>query len=301
MTVFELFSAFPCHQVCFSSPVTEYSHPGTSGLDNVRVGWGVVFLFCLVECKDEKEDTSLRTEHSVEEKEDAVGGDGTGSSALSAFHSTVIKEEAGGTLVTEDRISPVKNVEEDGQYCTLQAPVSTSQDSVAIDGQLHLASECGQLSDFLSDVKAVPPLSVVEFTEESTCQSGSHELCENCYPGGMEKEAKRKKSNYRNGMCAERPSTGIPGDLCRQDVCGLATRRSSKCASAPAMAQQSYKVPSVLESGSSHDRTKGRNAGILPPVRKKSRTFYSAGRYRGSHWQTVTLVMLVVLMFPSPY
>lgn len=287
--------------MCFPSPVTENSCPGTSGLDNVHVEWGVVFPFCLVECKDEKKDTSLHTEHSVEEKEDAAGGDCTGSSVLSAFHSTVIKEEVGRTLVTEDRISPVKQVQEDGRYCTLQTPVSTSQDSVAIDGQLHLASECGQLSDFLSDMKAVPPLSVVEFAGDPTCQSGSHEQCEDYYSGGMEKEAKKQKSNYRNGMCAERPSTGIPGDLCRQGVCGPATRRSSKCASAPTTAQQSYKVPSVLESGSSHDGTKGKNPGILPPVRKKSRTFYSAGRYWGTHWQTVTLVMPVVLMFPSPY
>ncbi|XP_050764225.1 homeobox protein NOBOX isoform X1 [Gymnogyps californianus] len=82
-------------------------------------------------------------------------------------------------------------------------------------------------------------------------------------------------------MCTEKASSGISGDLCRQDVCGPATCQSSKCTSASAAAQQSYKVSSLLESGSSHDGTKGKkelleNPEILPPVRKKSRTFYSA-------------------------
>lgn len=264
---------------------------------------GVVFNFFLVECKHEKEDTSLNTEHFVVDA-DAVAGHGTGSSVLSAFQSTAIKEEVEDTLGTEDRISPVKKVEEDGRYCTLQATGSTTQDSAALDGQLDLASVCGQLSNFLSDVKAVPTLSVVEFAQELTGQSGSQEQCENYYSDGIEKEAKKKKSNDRSGMCAEKASSGIPGDLCRQDVCGPATRRSSKCTSTNAAAQQSYKVSSVLESRSSHDGTKGKkelleNPEILPPVRKKSRTFYSAGRYRGTHWHTVTLVVPMVLTFLS--
>lgn len=264
----------------------------------------VVFNFFLVECQDE-EDTLLNTEHFVADAV-AVSGHGAGSSVLSACQSTAINEEVEDTLGREDRISPVKKVEEDGRYCTLQATGSTSKDSVALDGQLSLASVCGQLSDFLSDVKAVSPLSVAEFEQEPTGQSGSHEQCEGYYSDGIEKEAKKKKSNDRSGMCTEKTSSGIPGDLCRQDVCGPATRRSSKCASANAAAQQSYKVASVLESGRSHEGTKGKkelleNPETLPPVRKKSRTFYSAGRYWGTHWQTVTLVVLMALMFPSSY
>ncbi|XP_075563885.1 homeobox protein NOBOX [Pelecanus crispus] len=233
-----------------------------------------------LECEDKEEGTSLNTEHFVVDA-DAVGGHGTGSSVLSAFQSTARTEEVEDTLGTEDRISPVKKVEEDGRYCTLQATGSTSHDSAALDGQLDLASVCGRLSNFLSDVRAVPPLSVVEFAQEPTGQSGSHEQCESYYSDGIEKEAKKKKSNNRSEMCAEKASSRIPGDLCRQHMCGPATRRSSKCASANAAAQQSYKVSSVLESRSSHDGTKGKkelleNPEILPPVRKKSRTFYSA-------------------------
>ncbi|KAM9245552.1 homeobox protein NOBOX [Leptosomus discolor] len=233
-----------------------------------------------LEGKDEEQDTSLNTEHFVVDA-DAVSGHGTGSSVLAAFQSTAIKEEVRGTLVTEDRLSPVKKVEEDGRHRILQATGSVSQDSVALDGQLDLASVCGRLSNFLSDVKALPPLSVVEFAQKPTGQSGSHEQHEGYYTDGTEKEAKKKKSNNRSGIYAEKASSGIPGDLCRQDVCGPATCRSSKRASASAAAQQSYKVSSVLEYRSSRDGTKGKkellqNPEILPPVRKKSRTFYSA-------------------------
>ncbi|XP_064318222.1 homeobox protein NOBOX [Phalacrocorax carbo] len=234
--------------------------------------WGVVSLFFLVECKDEKEDALLNTEHFVVDADDV----GTGSSVLSAFQSTAVKD----TLETEDGINPLKKVEEDGRYCTLQVTGSTSHDSAAPDGQLNLASVWGGLSDFLSDMKGLSPLSVVEFAREPASQSGSREQCDSYYSDGIEKEAKKKKSNHRSGTCAEKASSGIPGDICRRDMCGPATRRSTKCTSANAAAQQSNKVSSVLESRSSHDGTKGKkelleNPEILPRVRKKSRTFYS--------------------------
>ncbi|KAK2534887.1 hypothetical protein Q9233_004006, partial [Columba guinea] len=220
----------------------------------------VVHVF-LVELQDKKEDTLLNTEHFAVDA-DAVGGHSTGSSVLSAFRSTAL-------------------VEEDGRYCTLQATGSTSQGSAALDSQLDLASVCGRLPNFLGDVKAVLPLSGVEFAQESTSQSGLHEQCESCYSDGIEKVAQKKKSNGRSGMCAEKASSGVPGDLSRQHVFGPAIHRSSQCTSANTAAQQSYKVSSVLESGISHDGAKGRkelleNPEILPSVRKKSRTLYSA-------------------------
>uniref|UniRef100_A0A672TE37 Homeobox domain-containing protein n=1 Tax=Strigops habroptila TaxID=2489341 RepID=A0A672TE37_STRHB len=197
---------------------------------------------------------------------------------LSVFQSTAIKEVE-DTLGTEDGISLIKKVE-DGRYCTLQATGSVSQESAALDGQLDIASVCGRLSNFLGDTKAVPPLSVAEFAQEPTAQSGSPEQCQSYCSDGIEKEAKKKKSN-RSGMCSDKAPGGIPGDLCRQDVCGPATRRSSKCTSASIAAQQSYNVSLVLEYGSSHDGTKGKkelpeNPAILPPVKKKLRTFYNA-------------------------
>ncbi|XP_051473575.1 homeobox protein NOBOX [Apus apus] len=215
---------------------------------------------------------------AVEEKR-AAEGLGTGSRALSACQGIAIKEVE-GTLGTRDNISPVK-LEEDGRYCTLQTTGSASQDSVALDSQFNLASVCGQPSNFLRDVRTVPLFSVVELVQEPTGQSGSPDQCESCYSDGIEKEAKKKKSNNRSGICAEKASSGILGDLCRQDVRGPAARWSFKSASANAAAQQSYKVSSALESKSSHDGIKRRkelleNPEFFPPVRKKSRTFYSA-------------------------
>ncbi|XP_033919221.1 homeobox protein NOBOX, partial [Melopsittacus undulatus] len=213
---------------------------------------------------------------------DAAGGHGTGSSMLSVFQSTAIKEVE-DNLGTEDRISFIKEVEEDGRYCTLQASGSASQASVALDGQLDLTSVCGRLSNFLSDTKAVPPLSVVEFAQEPTAQSGSYEQCQSYCSDGIEKEAKKKKSKTRNETCSNKVPGGIPEDLCRQDVCCPATHQLSKCTSGSVAAQQSCYMSSVLECGSSHDGTKGkkklfRNPVILPPVKKKIRTFYNAGQ-----------------------
>ncbi|KAM6314486.1 homeobox protein NOBOX [Podargus strigoides] len=232
------------------------------------------------ECKNKKEDTLLNTEHFVVVA-DTVGGCDAGSSVLSALQSTAIKEDVENTLGTEGRTSPAKKVEEGGRFCTLQATGSASQDSAALGSQLNLASVCGQLSNFLSDTKAMPPVSVVEFAHEPTGQSRSHEQCESYYSDGIEKEAKKKRSKKRNGVCDEKASSGIPGDLCRKDVCGPGTCWSSKRTSARAAAQQSYRVSSLLECRTCHDGTKEKkqfleNPEILPPVRKKSRTFYSA-------------------------
>ncbi|XP_027556957.1 homeobox protein NOBOX isoform X1 [Neopelma chrysocephalum] len=251
----------------------------------VWIGFWVIFFshFFLTECQDEEEDPLQCKEHFVVDA-DAVGGHGTGSSVFSAFQSTATQEEPEDTSRTEDRISPVKKVEEDGRDSTLQAAGSASQDSVVLDSQLDSALVCGQPSNSSSDMKAVSLLAVVGLKQEPTGQSGSPEHCESHHLDGTEKEAKKKKSTNRSGMCAEKAPSGIPGAPCRQDEGGPATCRSSRCAAA----QQSYKVSSVLESRSSHDATKEEKKGekgkkallenpyILPPVKKKSRTFYNA-------------------------
>ncbi|XP_067150107.1 homeobox protein NOBOX [Apteryx mantelli] len=252
------------------------------GLDNVCGDWGAGFHFLLVVFKDEKEDSSQNTEHFVVDA-DPVGEHGKGSNVLPTPQSAAIKE-VGDTLGTEEGISPVKEEEENESYCMVQATVSTSQDSAALDCQLNLASVGRQLPDFLSDMNSVPPPPVAKFAQEPTDQSGSHEQCESYSSDGIEKEAKKKKNTNKSGLCPEKTSSVIPGDLSRlaqlQHVCGLATRQSSKCASANTAAQQSYKVSSVLEAGNSRDGAKEKkelleNPEILP-VRKKSRTFYSA-------------------------
>lgn len=249
----------------------------------VGVG-GVVFHFSLAECKNKGEDMLLNTEHFVIDA-DPVGGHGTGCNVPSVFQSATIKEEVENSLGREDRTSLVKEEEGDGSYCMLQAAASTSEDSAALDCPINFASASGQLTNFLSDMNSVPLLPVVEFAQEPTDKSESHEQCEVYYSDETEKGT--KKNNDRSGMCAEKATSAISGDLCRlaslQDACGPTTCRSSKCPSASVAAQQSYKLSSFLESGSSHGETKEKkelcdNPEILQPVRKKSRTFYSAGR-----------------------
>lgn len=217
---------------------------------------------------------------------DPVGGHGTGGDVPSLFQSTAIKEEAENSLGREDRTSLVKEEEEDGSYCMLQTDGSTSQDSAALDCPINFASASGQLTNFLSDMNSVPLLPVVELAQEPTDKSQSHEQCEVYYSDETEMGTK-KNNNDRSGMCAEKATSTISGDLCRlaslHDACVPTTCRSLKCPSASVAAQQSYKVSSFLESGSSHGETKERkelcdNPEILHPVKKKSRTSYSAGR-----------------------
>lgn len=217
---------------------------------------------------------------------DPVGGHGTGGNMPSVFQSAAIKEEVKNSLGREDRTSLVKEEEEDGSYCILQADGSTSQDSAALDCPINFASASGELTNFLSDMKSVPLLPVVELAQEPTDKSESHEPYEVYYSDETEKGTK-KNNNDRSGMCAEKATSTISGDLCRlaslHDACVPTTCRSLKCPSASVAAQQSYKVSSFLESGSSHGETKEKkelcdNPEILHPVKKKSRTSYSAGR-----------------------
>ncbi|OXB71001.1 UNVERIFIED_CONTAM: hypothetical protein H355_003424 [Colinus virginianus] len=225
--------------------------------------------------------SSLNTEHSVVDA-DPLSGHRTGSSALFTLQLATVKE-GGNTMGTGDKTNFMKK--EDDSFCMLQATGSASQDSTALP--LHIASVCGQLSDFLSNINSVPPLPMVKFVQASTDNSGSLKQHEGCYSDVTEKEAKKKKNNGINRMCAEKASSAVSGDLCRlallEDVYGPATCRTVLCTSAGIVAQQSYMVSSFMEmeSGSSHGENNQKkdlheHPEILPPVKKKMRTFYNA-------------------------
>ncbi|XP_021249503.1 homeobox protein NOBOX [Numida meleagris] len=232
-----------------------------------------------LECKDRKEGLTLKTEHFVVDA-NSLGGHGTVCNALFTSQHATIKE-VGDTLGTEDKTSLVK--EEGGSYCMLQESGSTSENSTSLP--LNLASVCRQLSDFHSNTNSVLPLRMVKFAQAPTDNSGSLKQHEGYYSDVTEKEAKKKKNDGISGMCAEKASSAISGDLCRlallEDVYGPTTCRSVLCTSASTVAQESYNVSSFLESGSSHGENKQKkdlpeNPEILPPVKKKTRTFYNA-------------------------
>ncbi|XP_072209621.1 homeobox protein NOBOX [Excalfactoria chinensis] len=201
-----------------------------------------------------------------------------GIDALVMFQLATVKE-VGDTLKTEDKTSLVK--EEDGSYCMLQSSASASQDSTALP--LNLASVHGQLSDFLNNINSVSPLPVVMFAQAPTDDSGSLRHHEGYYSDVTANEETKKKSV--SGMCAAKAPSADSGELCRlallEDVRGPAACRSVLCTSASIVGQQSYKVSSLLESGSSHGENKQKkdiceDPEILLPVKKKTRTFYSA-------------------------
>lgn len=245
--------------VGFSFPHNCDSQSRNIHLRQWACGVGFVVLgffpnFCLVECQDEKENTLLNTEHFVVDA-DAVGSHGAGSSVLPAFPGTPRQEKVEDDLGIEDRNSSVKKVEGDGVYSTLQAAGSSSQGSVVLDGQ----NDFGQPLDFSGDTK-------VGLAQEPTGQSGSQGHSESYCPAGTEMEAKKE--------ITQKASSGVPGAPCRQEETGPAPHRSRSAA-----AQNSYKGSSVLESRGSLNLAKG---GKFLPVKKKPRTFYSAGRSQGT-------------------
>lgn len=240
------------------------------------MGWGLGFLFfCLVECQDEKENTLLNIEHIVVDA-DAVGG-----TLLPAFPGTARQGKAEDNLETEDRSTSVKKVEEDGGSSSLQTTGLSSQGSVVPDGQHGFASACGQPLDFCGDTK-------VGLAQEPTGQSGAQEHAESYSPAGSEKNAQKEKS--------KKACSGVAGAPCRQEEMGPALCQF-RGAPAGTAAQNSYGGSSGLESRGSRDVAKGRKPF---PVKKKPRTFYTAGRSQGIPWHTVTLAVPVALGVCSP-
>uniref|UniRef100_A0A8C8S701 Homeobox domain-containing protein n=1 Tax=Pelusios castaneus TaxID=367368 RepID=A0A8C8S701_9SAUR len=137
-------------------------------------------------------------------------------------------------------------------------------------------------------MNSVPQASGTEFTQEISDQS--QEQAEGYYPDCTEKETEKQKVSGSSGMCSPRTSSVAPGDLYSltqlQDVnlnLGHATRRSARCAAASTTGRQSYRISSFQEYGGSQDVAKEKKVplenpeeqGTLPPVRKKTRTFYS--------------------------
>uniref|UniRef100_A0A8C3SUX5 Homeobox domain-containing protein n=1 Tax=Chelydra serpentina TaxID=8475 RepID=A0A8C3SUX5_CHESE len=127
-----------------------------------------------------------------------------------------------------------------------------------------------------------------EFTQEIPDQS--QERAEGYYPDSTEKETKKQKISGSSGMYSPKTSSVAPGDFYSlaqlQDVnlnLGHATRRSARCAAASTAGRQSYRMSSFQESRGGQDVAKEKKVppenpeeqGALPPVRKKTRTFYS--------------------------
>ncbi|XP_067387107.1 homeobox protein NOBOX [Emydura macquarii macquarii] len=171
----------------------------------------------------------------------------------------------------------------------VQVSGSPPSHPAALNCQLNYATMCGPLPTFFGDVNSVPRASGAEFTQEIPAQS--QERAEGCYPDRTEKETKKQKTSGSSGVCSPKTSGVAPGDLYSltqlQDVnlnLGHATRRSARCAAASTAGRQSYRMSSFQESAGSQDVAKEKKVppenpeeqGALPPVRKKTRTFYSA-------------------------
>ncbi|EMP38452.1 Rho guanine nucleotide exchange factor 5 [Chelonia mydas] len=205
------------------------------------------------------------------------------------LHPPALDCQPGSILETRDGADSVKEEDGGGNYCMVHVSGSPTLHPPALDCQLNYATMCGSLPAFFGNMNSVPQVPGAEFTQEIPDQS--QERAEGYYPDSTEKETKKQKISGSSGMCSPKTSSVAPGDFYSlaqlQDVnlnLGHATRRSARCAAASTAGQQSYRVSSFQESGGGQDVAKEKKVppenpeeqGALPPVRKKTRTFYSA-------------------------
>uniref|UniRef100_A0A674KJ05 Homeobox domain-containing protein n=1 Tax=Terrapene triunguis TaxID=2587831 RepID=A0A674KJ05_9SAUR len=151
------------------------------------------------------------------------------------LHPPALDCQPGSILETRDGADPVKEEDGGGNYCMVHVSGSPTPHPSALDCQLNYATMCGSLPAFFGNMNSVPRVPGAEFTQEIPDQS--QERAEEYYPDSTEKETKKQKISGSSGMCSPKTSSVAPGDF--------------------------YSLAQLQDQGA------------LPPVRKKTRTFYS--------------------------
>ncbi|XP_006028839.3 homeobox protein NOBOX [Alligator sinensis] len=220
-------------------------------------------------------------EHLVDSVSECDGGEST----QPAFHMLIIKDGSESSLETGEKAEPVKKEEGNGSYCMVQVAQSPTRPQLALDCQLNFTTMCGQLPPFFGDTGSVLSAPGDMFAQEPPNQPGCHKQAEKYYPDKIEKVTKKKKIVGSSKKAAKVVSGNLYSHVQFPDVdpnlsLSNATRRSTRCAIASTESQELHKGPAVQETGSAQDAVKERkgppeNPEVLPPVRKKTRTFYS--------------------------
>nr|XP_025043058.1 homeobox protein NOBOX [Pelodiscus sinensis] len=202
------------------------------------------------------------------------------------LHPPALDCQPGTVLETRDGTDPVEEEDGGGNHCLVHVSGSPTLHPPALDCQLNYTTMCGPLPAFFRNMNSVSQVPATEFTQEIPDQT--QERVEGYYPDSTEKEAKKQKIRGSSGMCSPKTSSVAPGDFYSlaqlQDMnlnLGHATRRSARCAAASTAGRQSYRV-SLQETGGGQGVSKEKKMPPenpeepLLPVRKKTRTFYSA-------------------------
>lgn len=207
---------------------------------------------------------------------------------LSVFPAVVIDDESRKTLEKGGDASK----QDERNYCTVEVPESASpQPSVVGCQQLSFTNICRQLPDYFDDVNFDPSIVGPELNQglPNQLQSENQEY----YLHNTNQETNKKRSNRILAVGSSKASVVALGDMCihehSQDTTqnvslGPATRRSARCTAANSTGQPSFRHCSFQISKGSQDEIKDREGRQVPPeepvppTRKKTRTFYSAGK-----------------------
>ncbi|XP_044273542.1 homeobox protein NOBOX isoform X2 [Varanus komodoensis] len=208
---------------------------------------------------------------------------------VSMLHTVIIEDESGKIIVKERDSGIAKGEKENGNYFIDQ--VSASHQSPLDPHQFGFTTICRHLPTYFSDMNTDLPIPETELGQElidyPKSQSQAELYCFNI----TEKDTLKEQNNFL-AACSPKtsPALGevhIPEqieDLNQNLSLECATHRSGKCATVNYTGQQTRRLASTVVSKGNPDGTKGKKCPPetpeepVPPTRKKSRTFYSAGQ-----------------------
>lgn len=206
---------------------------------------------------------------------------GIGNSVVSMLHTVIIEDESQKTLEKE---KDAQKEEQNGHCYAGKKPELLAPQPSALDShQLSFTTIGSPLPTHFSEMNTDPPVPEPDLNHEHTVQPNSQ--------GQADKEAMKRQSILAAG--SRKTSSPALGDLHQpeqiQDVnqnlsLGHVTRRSTRCGTVNCSGLQCYSHSSSLVSNDEPDSTKEKESSPeapeepAPPTRKKTRTFYSAGK-----------------------
>lgn len=214
---------------------------------------------------------------------------GTGSEVLTVFHTMILEEES-GKILEQERVTDVeKDEERGGSYYVDPQPGSLAPEPSSL-GSHQLSFTTIELPAYFGDANPVLPISKSELNHELVGQSGLPGQAEVHSQNMAEKETNRRHQTHTAASAVapgglrrpEQVQTAKQNHSLSQGIC-----QSARCTAALSVGQQPGRPPSSRVS--SQGGTKEQEVPPeppeepAPPLRKKTRTFYSSGRLLGAH------------------